>query len=492
MSGLLEQTSGLRDLIDVNTNSQYEAAEFRDNTKSDSILRATVLIEDAINFRSIFHKVGRYPLIVYRSYYSSYIQRFLYLNIFVILILAFFESPSSLSYSSDITKPKDYLTKYEFPCGILESVDIFCLFLFFLDASIKSYLIGRKQVIKSPWLIAYFFVLVISFVDCIVSLSTKCEETVRIRRYLRPFFLIQCSSLMKKTIKSLKRTLPQIISVFVLLLIHLYLFAIIGMLIFPRYYIENINTNTNDTFPVINKEYLKNKAFSTISVSLNNLLILITTSNNPDITIQSYAENRFAALYYVTFLIIGLYSLMSLFIAVIYNQFKGFFQDSMMSSAFRQSLGIRAAFWVLHDKFHVERNPGAIPKNALACVIKAISLNKKRKDHLLKALDDLDTGINDIPETDLTIELEQFEKLFFDNLNDEISNTDLDEFFDSNSYERRNTDFSARIAEFRKKLKRIYLSKAYLVIASIITIINIGCITVSFDLLLFYLTLSSI
>lgn len=53
------------------------------------------------------------------------------------MILAFFETPSSLSYSSDITKPKFYLTKYEFPCGILEMIDIFCLLLFFLDVVVK-------------------------------------------------------------------------------------------------------------------------------------------------------------------------------------------------------------------------------------------------------------------------------------------------------------------------------------------------------------------
>ena len=46
---------------------------------------------------------------------------------------------------------------------------------------------------------------------------------------------------------------------------------------------------------------------------------------------------------------------MSLFIAVIYNQFKGFFQRSMMSSVFRQSLAVRAAFWVLHEKFNSNR-----------------------------------------------------------------------------------------------------------------------------------------
>jgi hypothetical protein len=43
---------------------------------------------------------------------------------------------------------------------------------------------------------------------------------------------------------------------------------------------------------------------------------------------------------------------MSLVTAVIYNQFKGFFQDSIRSSMLRQSIGIRAAFWVVHSQFH--------------------------------------------------------------------------------------------------------------------------------------------
>lgn len=67
---------------------------------------------------------------------------------------------------------------------------------------------------------------------------------------------------------------------------------------------------------------------------------------------QAYSQNRFAALYYIVYVLIGIYCIMSLVTAVIYNQFKGFFQDSMLSSALRQSIGIRAAFWVLYDKFN--------------------------------------------------------------------------------------------------------------------------------------------
>lgn len=52
-------------------------------------------------------------------------------------MLAFFESPSSLSLSSDITMPKSFLTKYEFPCAVLEGIDLFCLVLFLIDAFVK-------------------------------------------------------------------------------------------------------------------------------------------------------------------------------------------------------------------------------------------------------------------------------------------------------------------------------------------------------------------
>lgn len=64
-------------MIHSNSNSHYETNVFDDQAKNDAILRATVLIEDSFNFRSIFHKVGRLPLIVYRAYYSKPIQRYI-------------------------------------------------------------------------------------------------------------------------------------------------------------------------------------------------------------------------------------------------------------------------------------------------------------------------------------------------------------------------------------------------------------------------------
>ncbi len=99
-------------------------------------------------------------------------------------------------------------------------------------------------------------------------------------------------------------------------MINLYFFAIIGMLLFPRYYEVfkeqpdrsnlTVRNTSNDSIPIIdNRVFVKNAVFATIKDSLLNLVILLTTSNNPDIMIQSYAQNRLAGIYFILYVIVG-------------------------------------------------------------------------------------------------------------------------------------------------------------------------------------------
>jgi hypothetical protein len=121
------------------------------------------------------------------------------------------------------------------------------------------------------------------------------------------------------------------------------------MLIFPRFYVTNpSNMNRNHPNQIKNNTIVtQNKVFGSIKDSLINLLILVTTSNNPDVMIQIYSQSRLAALYFIVYVLIGnffesslssidqilkllsilgLYLIMSLVTAVIYNQFRGFFK----------------------------------------------------------------------------------------------------------------------------------------------------------------------
>lgn len=60
-------------------------------------------------------------------------------------MLAFFESPSSISLSSDITYSR-LITRYEFKCKTLETIDLVCLGIFALDAIVKVF---KNNSIKS-------------------------------------------------------------------------------------------------------------------------------------------------------------------------------------------------------------------------------------------------------------------------------------------------------------------------------------------------------
>uniref|UniRef100_A0A8C5APC4 Ion transport domain-containing protein n=1 Tax=Gadus morhua TaxID=8049 RepID=A0A8C5APC4_GADMO len=286
--------------------------------------QAVVFIEDAIHYRSINHRVDASSLRLHRWYYSRLCQWGLGLAIAVVLLLAFVEQPSSLSTSSD---PRYRLPPWEPPCGLTEGIEALCLFIFTLDLAVKSYLIGWEEFRKSKWLMGYTVVIAASIIDWMLSVSMECDEKLRVRRLLRPFFLLQNSSLMKKTLKCIKRTLPEIASVILLLALHLCLFTMIGMLLFAK-------TDWG--------LYFRN-----LPQAITSLLVLLTTANNPDVMIPAYTLNRAYSIFFITFSVFGTYFLMNLLTAIIYNQFRGYLMMSVQTSILRRRLGIRAAFQVL-------------------------------------------------------------------------------------------------------------------------------------------------
>ncbi|CAF4598020.1 unnamed protein product, partial [Rotaria sp. Silwood2] len=89
------------------------------------------------------------------------------------------------------------------------------------------------------------------------------------------------------------------------------------------------------------------KYFPDFPDALINLIVLLTTANNPDVTLPAYSKNRLYIIYFAIFLTIGLYCLMTLFTVIKMNTFKEFFTTSMQNSLFRRRLAIRACFDVL-------------------------------------------------------------------------------------------------------------------------------------------------
>uniref|UniRef100_A0A3P8RWZ2 Two pore channel protein 2 n=1 Tax=Amphiprion percula TaxID=161767 RepID=A0A3P8RWZ2_AMPPE len=356
----------------------------RDSDDEDLyIQQAVVFIEDAIQYRSIYHRVDASSLRLYRWYYSRICQWSLGLTIAVVLLLAFVERPSSLSVSSD---PRNRSPSFEPPCGFTESIEMICLIIFCLDLAVKSYLIGWEELRKNKWLIGYTVVISVSIIDWVLSVSMECDERLRVRRLLRPFFLLQNSSLMKKTLKCIKRTLPEIASVILLLALHLCLFTMIGMLLFAK---------TED--PKKNGEWELH--FRTMPDSLMSLLVLLTTANNPDVMIPAYSLNRGYSIFFITFSVIGTYCLMNLLTAIIYNQFRGYLLMSVQTSINRRRLGIRAAFQVLSCQGDQQAAEERVHVDAVLKVMSRVKMKSYYRTAITTVRDD-------------TTSLSQFRKIF--------------------------------------------------------------------------------
>jgi two pore calcium channel protein 2 len=94
---------------------------------------------------------------------------------------------------------------------------------------------------------------------------------------------MQFSSILKKTLKSINKTIPGIVGVLFLLGLHLYFFTVLGMLLFPRDRGNATDTrNHSEIESKVTQPTEAEKYFSDIGTSAMSLLVLLTTANNPD------------------------------------------------------------------------------------------------------------------------------------------------------------------------------------------------------------------
>ncbi|RUS74810.1 hypothetical protein EGW08_017439 [Elysia chlorotica] len=255
---------------------------------------------------------------------------------------------------------------------------------------------GVTYFVQHKWDMLSMIIITFSFCDWCVSFAKGCKEFIRFRRILRPYFLLQNSSLMKKIVRCLRRTMPEVMSVLMLMFFHLYIFTLLGMLIFPEFVIKS---SQNSTIPHTNdKDKEGSTYFKSLLDSFISLLVLLTTANNPDVTIPAYSRNRLAAIFFILYLVIGLYFFMNVLLAVIYNQFRGYFLSSLQSSLIRRRLGVRAAFEVLQSKIpRAQRRSSVLDVGMGSGLISSIITRCKLPTYITTALlEELNQSENEI------------------------------------------------------------------------------------------------
>ena len=120
---------------------------------------------------------------------------------------------------------------------------------------------------------------------------------------LRPFVFACFLHLVRLNFRHFYHDLKDSATILVAIFLFIAMYALIGHFLF-RYSFEGYNY------------------FGSISDANYNMLILMTTANFPDVMLQAYSKNYWVMLYFVSYLIIGLYFMMNFLLANVFNRFK--------------------------------------------------------------------------------------------------------------------------------------------------------------------------
>ena len=69
--------------------------------------------------------------------------------------------------------------------------------------------------------------------------------------------------------------------------------------------------------------------FSTYVDSIFNMLVLLTTTNYPDIMLPAYSTNRLMSLYFIVYLLLGLFLILNILMALFYNNYKTRYENTL-------------------------------------------------------------------------------------------------------------------------------------------------------------------
>ena len=100
------------------------------------------------------------------------------------------------------------------------------------------------------------------------------------------------------------------------------------------------------------------KTFSTYSDAVFYMFVLLTTSNYPDVMLPSYAQHRLDSVFFIFYLVIGLFLLMNLLLAIFYSSYQEKFDETM-----DEAEDDRSKFLIKEFKMLDEDNKGYLNKD---------------------------------------------------------------------------------------------------------------------------------
>ncbi|CAH3122341.1 unnamed protein product [Porites lobata] len=288
------------------------------------ILLAGILVNEARLGRNGYFQTSPKELRLYKVYNKPVFRGIVYFCAWLLLCLAFFEDPA--------------VPGMGLPYWATMLLEYFCLFVFILRlfhvwcfaAGVKFWR-DKKNVI-------FLSIIVLTFLDMIMYIIFKEAElpvhAVRWTRVFRPLFLVNISEgrQIRRAFRNIRKTLPEIANVLILLLLMIALFTLLGCKLFGKRNLKDIHgkpyfTNYLDVFFL--------------------LYVLTTTANNPDVMMPAYDNNPWSSLFFVIFIIVCMYIFVSIFLAVVYKNYRKHLKNEIRASVYRKRRQLKQAYDML-------------------------------------------------------------------------------------------------------------------------------------------------
>ncbi|XP_069743761.1 two pore segment channel 3 isoform X2 [Narcine bancroftii] len=289
----------------------------------EQLYLAAAYVSDAQYSRNIQFETSPKAIRFYKLYNHWSTQGVTNFFIFVDLFLGLFEDPAA----------------YLLPLWVTSTVEFICLLMFTIRLLHFSKVTPAKVFWKDAKNICVIISILLTLVDVIVYLALieNGYPTVRWSRVLRPLFCVNFteSRQLRRAFRNIRNTLPEITYVFVLFMFSVAVFSLMALKLFAKR-----KLTTGDGSPY----------FSNYLDVFFNLYVLVTTANSPDVMMPAYEVSWAYSIFFIIFIIVNTYVFMSLFLAVVYNDYKKHLKNEVKKLVYLKHRKMIEAFNLMKTK----------------------------------------------------------------------------------------------------------------------------------------------
>uniref|UniRef100_A0A7S3G215 Ion transport domain-containing protein n=1 Tax=Palpitomonas bilix TaxID=652834 RepID=A0A7S3G215_9EUKA len=245
---------------------------------------------------------------------------------------------------------------------VLTVVEFILQLVLLAESFMRLQYMGASKFFKSGWQVSKLVTLIIGLLATLISFIAYMLPYydmyifykvpglywtmyyLAIVRAFRPIYVIEQRFQLRRMVKNLFLMMPQVFEVTVLVLFFMVFFSIFGVVIYSR---TNIHMSISQC--LASGVQAQCDIAGGFGDALNSLYVVLTTSNFPNQTFSGYAKNWWFAIFFITFQVIGLYGLLNIVLAVVYNRYKELLEGYARDFLKNRDTKLNTAFKILSD-----------------------------------------------------------------------------------------------------------------------------------------------